>query len=138
MLVISTAPSAEKSRWLIALSPRGIGSLVMMPIAGQFTNRFDPRKLLAVYYGLRGLSLFYLPYSGFSAASLTIFAVVYGLDWIATVPPTLRLSNEAFGDRSGPLVFGWVVAGHQVGAAAAAFFGGATQRCGLPAGPLSR
>jgi predicted MFS family arabinose efflux permease len=50
--------------------------------------------------------------------------VFYGLDWIATVPPTLRLSNEAFGDRSGPLVFGWIVAGHQVGAAAAAFFGG--------------
>ena len=51
--------------------------------------------------------------------------MLYGLDWIATVPPTLRLSNEAFGDRSGPLVFGWIVAGHQVGAAAAAFFGGA-------------
>jgi predicted MFS family arabinose efflux permease len=65
-----------------------------------------------------------LPYSGFSGLSLTIFAVFYGLDWIATVPPTLRLSNEAFGDRSGPLVFGWIVAGHQVGAATAAFFGG--------------
>ena len=50
--------------------------------------------------------------------------MLYGLDWIATVPPTLRLSNEAFGDRSGPLVFGWVVAGHQLGAACAAFFGG--------------
>jgi predicted MFS family arabinose efflux permease len=57
--------------------------------------------------------------------ALTIFAVLYGLDWIATVPPTLRLSNEAFGDRSGPIVFGWIVAGHQVGAATAAFFGGA-------------
>ena len=69
--------------------------------------------------------LVFLPYSGFSGTSLTIFAVLYGLDWIATVPPTLRLSNEAFGDRSGPLVFGWIVAGHQLGAAAAAFFGGA-------------
>ena len=48
----------------------------------------------------------------------------YGLDWIATVPPTLRLANEAFGDASGPIVFGWIVAGHQLGAAAAAFFGG--------------
>ena len=57
--------------------------------------------------------------------SLTLFAVLYGLDWIATVPPTLRLSNEAFGDTSGPIVFGWIVAGHQVGAATAAFFGGA-------------
>ena len=50
--------------------------------------------------------------------------MLYGLDWIATVPPTLRLSNEAFGDRSGPIVFGWIVAGHQVGAATAAFFAG--------------
>ncbi|RVD48825.1 MFS transporter, partial [Mesorhizobium sp. M8A.F.Ca.ET.023.02.2.1] len=73
---------------------------------------------------VRGLSLIYLPYSGFSATSLIIFAVLYGLDWIATVPPTLRLANEAFGDRSGPIVFGWIVAGHQVGAATAAAFGG--------------
>jgi predicted MFS family arabinose efflux permease len=78
-----------------------------------------------MYYGIRGLSLIYLPMSGFSGTALTIFAVLYGLDWIATVPPTLRLSNEAFGDRSGPIVFGWIVAGHQIGAATAAFFGGA-------------
>jgi predicted MFS family arabinose efflux permease len=107
------------------LAVMGVFDLIGTTLSGWLTDRFDPRKLLAVYYGLRGLSLFYLPYSGFSVASLTIFAVVYGLDWIATVPPTLRLSNEAFGDRAGPLVFGWVVAGHQVGAAAAAFFGGA-------------
>ena len=107
------------------LALMGVFDLIGTTLSGWLTDRFDPRKLLAMYYGLRGLSLFYLPYSGFSVASLTIFAVVYGLDWIATVPPTLRLSNEAFGDRSGPLVFGWVVAGHQVGAAAAAFFGGA-------------
>ncbi|MDW6020678.1 MFS transporter [Mesorhizobium sp. BAC0120] len=107
------------------LALMGVFDLIGTTLSGWLTDRFDPRKLLAMYYGLRGLSLFYLPYSGFSAASLTIFAIVYGLDWIATVPPTLRLSNEAFGDRSGPLVFGWVVAGHQVGAAAAAFFGGA-------------
>jgi len=107
------------------LALMGIFDLIGTTLSGWLTDRFDPRKLLAVYYGVRGLSLFYLPYSGFSVASLAIFAVLYGLDWIATVPPTLRLSNEAFGDRSGPLVFGWVVAGHQVGAAAAAFFGGA-------------
>jgi sugar phosphate permease len=107
------------------LAVMGVFDLIGTTLSGWLTDRFDPRKLLAVYYGLRGLSLFYLPYSGFSVASLTIFAVVYGLDWIATVPPTLRLSNEHFGDRSGPLVFGWVVAGHQVGAATAAFFGGA-------------
>lgn len=107
------------------LALMGIFDLIGTTLSGWLTDRFDPRKLLAVYYGVRGLSLFYLPYSGFSATSLAIFAVLYGLDWIATVPPTLRLSNEAFGDRSGPLVFGWIVAGHQVGAAAAAFFGGA-------------
>lgn len=107
------------------LAMMGVFDLIGTTFSGWLTDRFDPRKLLAVYYGIRGLSLFYLPYSGFTATSLTIFAVFYGLDWIATVPPTLRLSNEAFGDRSGPLVFGWIVAGHQVGAAAAAFFGGA-------------
>ncbi|MER8365314.1 MFS transporter [Mesorhizobium sp. M0306] len=106
------------------LSMMGIFDLIGTTLSGWLTDRFDPRKLLGVYYGIRGLSLIYLPYSGFSATSLIIFAVFYGLDWIATVPPTLRLSNEAFGDRSGPIVFGWIVAGHQVGAATAAFFGG--------------
>jgi predicted MFS family arabinose efflux permease len=106
------------------LAVMGIFDLIGTTLSGWLTDRFDPRKLLGVYYAVRGLSLIYLPYSGFSIAALTIFAVLYGLDWIATVPPTLRLSNEAFGDRSGPLVFGWIVAGHQIGAAAAAFFGG--------------
>lgn len=106
------------------LSMMGIFDLIGTTLSGWLTDRFDPRKLLGVYYAVRGLSLIYLPYSGFSAVSLIIFAVLYGLDWIATVPPTLRLANEAFGDRSGPIVFGWIVAGHQVGAAAAAAFGG--------------
>ncbi|TIX52941.1 MAG: MFS transporter, partial [Mesorhizobium sp.] len=106
------------------LSMMGIFDLIGTTLSGWLTDRFDPRKLLGVYYAIRGLSLIYLPYSGFSAVSLIIFAVLYGLDWIATVPPTLRLANEAFGDRSGPIVFGWIVAGHQVGAAAAAAFGG--------------
>ena len=102
------------------LSMMGIFDLIGTTLSGWLTDRFDPRKLLGVYYAIRGLSLIYLPYSGFSATSLIIFAVLYGLDWIATVPPTLRLANEAFGDRSGPIVFGWIVAGHQVGAATAA------------------
>jgi sugar phosphate permease len=107
------------------LALMGVFDMIGTTASGWLTDRFDPRKLLAVYYGVRGISLFYLPFSDFSATSLTIFAVLYGLDWIATVPPTLRLANEAFGEKSGPLVFGWVVAGHQVGAAAAAAFGGA-------------
>ncbi|WP_292137969.1 MFS transporter, partial [Mesorhizobium sp.] len=94
------------------LSMMGIFDLIGTTLSGWLTDRYDPRKLLGVYYGIRGLSLIYLPYSGFSATSLIIFAVLYGLDWIATVPPTLRLANEAFGDRSGPIVFGWIVAGH--------------------------
>ncbi|MFA6156443.1 MFS transporter [Mesorhizobium sp.] len=106
------------------LSMMGIFDLIGTTLSGWLTDRYDPRKLLGVYYGIRGLSLIYLPYSGFSATSLIIFSVLYGLDWIATVPPTLRLANEAFGDRSGPIVFGWIVAGHQIGAASAAAFGG--------------
>lgn len=106
------------------LALMGVFDLIGTTLSGWLTDRFDPRKLLGVYYAIRGLALIYLPLSGFSGVSLTIFAVFYGLDWIATVPPTLRLSNEAFGDRSGPMVFGWIVAGHQVGAATAAFFGG--------------
>ncbi len=106
------------------LAMMGIFDLIGTTGSGWLTDRFDPRKLLGVYYGVRGLALIFLPLSGFSPASLAAFAVFYGLDWIATVPPTLRLSNEAFGDRSGPMVFGWIVAGHQVGAACAAYFGG--------------
>jgi len=106
------------------LAMMGVFDLIGTTLSGWLTDRFDPRKLLGVYYGVRGLALIYLPMSGFSGLSLTIFAIFYGLDWIATVPPTLRLSNESFGDRSGPLVFGWIVAGHQVGAATAAYFGG--------------
>ncbi|GAA0700840.1 putative MFS family arabinose efflux permease [Dyella sp. SG562] len=106
------------------LAMMGIFDLVGTTASGWLTDRFDPRKLLFVYYGLRGLSLMYLPYSDFSFYSLSLFGVFYGLDWIATVPPTLRLTTDAFGERDAPIVFGWVVAGHQVGAAAAAFMAG--------------
>src|SRR6185312_8487636 len=106
------------------LATMGIFDLIGTTASGWLTDRFDPRKLLVVYYGVRGLSLLYLPYSGFSGWTLGIFAVLYGLDWIATVPPTAKLSTEAFGDRAGPIVFGWILAGHQVGAASAAFLAG--------------
>lgn len=106
------------------LALMGVFDLVGTTMSGWLTDRYDPRKLLFVYYGLRGLSLIYLPYSDFSLYSLSIFAVFYGLDWIATVPPTLRLTTEAFGDRDAAIVFGWIAAGHQAGAASAAFFAG--------------
>jgi predicted MFS family arabinose efflux permease len=106
------------------LAAMGIFDLVGTTGSGWLTDRIDPRKLLFVYYGIRGLSLIYLAYSDFSFVGLSAFAVFYGLDWIATVPPTLRLTTATFGDRDGPIVFGWVVAGHQVGAASAAFLAG--------------
>jgi predicted MFS family arabinose efflux permease len=106
------------------LAVMGIFDLVGTTASGWLTDRYDPRKLLFAYYGLRGLSLIYLPYSDFSFYSLSLFGIFYGLDWIATVPPTLRLATEAFGERDAPIVFGWVVAGHQIGAACAAFMAG--------------
>ena len=95
--------------------------------SGWLSDRLDSRKLLFAYYGLRGLSLLALPFSTFSVYGLTIFAVFYGLDWIATVPPTVRLCAQGFGRERAALVFGWVFAGHQLGAAVAALGGGLTR-----------
>jgi predicted MFS family arabinose efflux permease len=111
-----------KAAGLLALM--GLFDLFGTTASGWLTDRYDPRKLLFVYYALRGLSLIYLPFSDFSIMSLSVFAVFYGLDWIATVPPTVRLATEAFGDRDGPIVFGWIGAGHQLGAATAAIGAG--------------
>jgi MFS family permease len=102
----------------------GIFDLFGTTASGWLTDRIDPRKLLFMYYGLRGLSLIYLPYSSFTFYELAIFAVFYGLDWIATVPPTLKLIQENFGTADSAIIFGWVAAGHQMGAAAAANFAG--------------
>ncbi len=107
------------------LSMMGLFDLFGTTASGWLTDRYDPRKLLFVYYGLRGLSLLALPFIDFGAASLVVFAMFYGLDWIATVPPTVKLANVAFGEREAPIVFGWVMAGHQLGAATAAFGAGA-------------
>ena len=106
------------------LAAMGVFDLVGTTLSGWLTDRYDPRKLLFAYYAIRGVSLIYLPYSDFSLYSLSIFAVFYGLDWIATVPPTLRLTTDAFGERIAPIVFGWIAAGHQIGAATAAYLGG--------------
>jgi MFS family permease len=106
------------------MAAMGVFDLVGTTGSGWLTDRYDPRKLLFMYYGLRGLSLIYLPFSDFSLFSLSLFALFYGLDWIATVPPTLRLANQAFGEREAPIVFGWIAAAHQLGAASAAFMAG--------------
>lgn len=93
--------------------------------SGWFTDRFEPRRLLAVYYALRGISLLFLPMLLAPAVHppMIFFIVFYGLDWVATVPPTLALCREQYGGDSA-IVFGWVLASHQVGAALVAFLGG--------------
>lgn len=106
------------------LSTMGIFDLFGTTASGWLTDRFDPRRLLFVYYALRGLSLIVLPFLSFGPIGLGAFAVFYGLDWIATVPPTVAIANRSFGERESPIVFGWVVAGHQLGAACAALGAG--------------
>jgi MFS family permease len=92
--------------------------------SGWLSDRFDPRWLLFWYYGLRGLSLLYLPFTDFTFYGLSLFAVFYGLDWIATVPPTVRIIADRFDRERTGIVFGWVFAGHQIGAATAALGAG--------------
>ena len=91
--------------------------------SGWLTDRYDPRKLLAVYYSLRGFSLLLLPFVD-AFAGLAIFAIFFGLDYIATVPPTVALVADRFGRAHVGTVFGWVFFAHQIGAALAAYLGG--------------
>ncbi len=103
------------------LATVGIFDVIGTTVSGWLTDRWDSRKLLFVYYGLRGLSLMLLPLAfGASQFGLILFIVFYGLDWVATVPPTVSLSADIFGREQGPIVYGWVFAAHQVGAAVAA------------------
>ena len=97
----------------------GIFDLFGTTGSGWLSDRVDSRWLLFMYYGLRGLSLIFLPRALLEQQGLSVFTVFYGLDWIATVPPTVKLSTTAFGPRDAPIVFGWVIAAHQVGAAVA-------------------
>ncbi|WP_233491658.1 MFS transporter [Blastococcus sp. TBT05-19] len=103
----------------------GIFDIAGTVLSGWLTDRVDPRVLLLAYYGLRGFSLFLLPplFGPDLHVSMIAFIVFYGLDWVATVPPTLALCREHFGARA-PVVFGWVFASHQLGSAFAAFGGG--------------
>jgi predicted MFS family arabinose efflux permease len=94
--------------------------------SGWLTDRWDARKLLFIYYALRGVSLLLLPIAlDLQNAGLWLFIVFYGLDWVATVPPTVTLATKAFGRSDGPIVYGWIFTAHQIGAAAAAFAAGA-------------
>jgi MFS family permease len=106
------------------LAAMGIFDFVGTIASGWLSDRYDNRYLLFWYYGLRGLSLVFLPFTNFSFYGLSLFAMFYGLDWIATVPPTVRLTAQRFGPERANLVFGWIFAGHQLGAATAAFGAG--------------
>ncbi|MFK4508151.1 MFS transporter [Bradyrhizobium daqingense] len=106
------------------LAAMGIFDFFGTIMSGWLSDRYDNRWLLFWYYGLRGLSLVFLPFSDFSFYGLSVFAMFYGLDWIATVPPTVRLTAHKFGPERANLVFGWIFAGHQLGAGAAAFGAG--------------
>ncbi|MEV6400889.1 MFS transporter [Streptomyces sp. NPDC051907] len=103
----------------------GVFDVVGTIASGWFTDRYEARRLLAVYYALRGISLLFLPMLLAPSVHppMVFFIVFYGLDWVATVPPTIALCREHYGDDSA-IVFGWVLASHQVGAAIVAFAGG--------------
>jgi MFS family permease len=100
----------------------GVFDVIGTIFSGWLTDRIDPRRLLFFYYGLRGLSLFLLPSILFNSIhpSTLVFVIFYGLDWVATVPPTLTLCRIVMGNQRSAVVYGWVFVGHQVGASIAA------------------
>ena len=108
------------------LALMGIFDIAGTTASGWLTDRFSPRMLLAFYYGMRGLSLAALPglLAGGDTQLLTWFGVFYGLDWVATVPPTVRLTSDAFGKENTGVIYGWIGASHQVGASMAALGAG--------------
>jgi len=104
----------------------GVFDVIGTLASGYLTDRFDSRWLLFFYYGLRGLSLLLLPFVfGSPAFALILFIVFYGLDWVATVPPTVQLARKVFGAQNFAIVYGWIFAAHQLGAASIAFAAGA-------------
>ncbi|MGL4262933.1 MAG: MFS transporter, partial [Afipia sp.] len=109
------------------LAAMGIFDFVGTIASGWLSDRYSNRWLLFWYYGLRGLSLVFLPFTNFSFYGLSLFAVFYGLDWIATVPPTVKLTAKHFGPERAAMVFGWIFVGHQLGSATAAFGAGLTR-----------
>ncbi|MBM3526462.1 MAG: MFS transporter [Alphaproteobacteria bacterium] len=102
----------------------GVFNFIGTTGSGWLSDRYDNRKLLCIFYTLRGVSLLFLPFSFFSFYGLALFAVFYGLDWFATVSPTVRLVTNTFGREKAGIVYGWIFVAHQLGGASAAFFGG--------------
>jgi sugar phosphate permease len=106
------------------LATMGVFNFVGTTSSGWLADKFDNRLLLFIYYGLRGLSLLYLPFSFTDFYTMTLFAMFYGLDWFATVSPTVRMLTNTFGREKSGMIYGWVFTAHQLGGASAAFFGG--------------
>jgi predicted MFS family arabinose efflux permease len=109
------------------LAAVGLFSLFGSMASGWLCDRYSPRVLLFWYYSLRGLSLVLIPFSPFDGASLSVFAVFYGLDWVATGPATFSLTNEVFGRRDAPVIVSWIFLAHQIGGSIAAFGAGAVR-----------
>ncbi|WP_446809739.1 MFS transporter [Methylomonas sp. 2BW1-5-20] len=105
----------------LSLGVMGATDIVGTLLSGWLCDRFNHRKLLGFYYALRGVSLLGLPYVE-SSGQLLLFSVIYGLNWLSTVPVTSSLTADLFGGRNVGVVFGWICCAHQVGAAAAAYF----------------
>lgn len=108
------------------LALMGLFDIMGTTASGWLTDRLSPRLLLCIYYGLRGLSLLLLPalLAQGNSPFLNLFALFYGLDWIATVPPTVRIAADSFGRENAGVIYGWISAAHQVGASMAAFGAG--------------
>jgi len=127
-------PACLDSGWVPAgmaaglLAAMGVFDMIGTTLSGWLSDRWDNRMLLSWYYGLRGLSLLFLPFAlagdAIGVTGLAIFAVFYGLDWIATVPPTVRLAARSFGEDNAPVMFAWIVCAHQLGASVAAYGAG--------------
>ncbi|HEY2218655.1 MAG TPA: MFS transporter [Gaiellaceae bacterium] len=109
------------------LALMGLFDVIGTTSSGWLTDRLDPRHLLAWYYALRGLAVIALPAAFGSGYALVAFAVFYGLDWVATVPPTVAITADTFGAERVGIVFGWIFASHQLGAAFAAWAAGASR-----------
>jgi predicted MFS family arabinose efflux permease len=107
-----------------AVGLMGMMNVVGTLTSGWLTDRYDNRKLLAFYYSFRALSIIFLPVI-LAVPQLFLFAIVYGLDWIATVPPTVNLTARLYGRAHMGTIYGWIFCSHMIGAALAAFLGGA-------------
>lgn len=106
------------------LAMMGICNVLGTTLAGWASDKWDNRRLLCAFYAMRGVSLIFLPYSNFTTTGLVVFSVLYGLDWLATGPSSLKLLTDSYGKVEAPILFGWIFVMHQIGAALAAWGAG--------------